>query len=774
MRIQLFLIASVVLLAQCTPREKVALPGPVAIIPEPAQLQTGNGHFEINAQTVIQLATDTGNVAGVAHYLSELLHGPSSFEIPIKKVETFTTGHAIHLRLIQGRPAESYSVTVSPDVINLEASDAAGLFYAVQSLRQLLPAAVETKDHQTSTWTVPAVTLHDAPRYAWRGMHLDVSRHFFSPDFIRTFIDRMALYKFNTLHWHLTDDQGWRLEIKRYPRLTQAGAWRALNNQDSVCLEKAKTDPTYALPEKFFRTSEGQRQYGGFYTQAEVRDIIAYAQQRMITIVPEIDMPGHMLAAIQAVPTLTCTDESSWGKLFTTPLCPCEETTYKFIEEVLSEVAGLFPGPYLHIGADEVDEATWITSGTCAGMMKREGMKTARDLHGYFVNRARQIVEKLGKKAIGWDEVLDSNADTALTVMYWRGWVKDAPAKAVTKGHELIMSPTSHCYFDYQPDQTSLKHTYFFNPVPEGLTPEAEKRLKGLQANIWTEYIPTEDRLDFMTMPRMVALAEVAWSQQKDWDSFQKRMDIHYGRLDALGVHYRLPDIPDLPQHVVFTDTAHIALTIPNGITALRYTTDGTLPDSTATLYHKAFTLDTTATLKMVSYGAHGRAGNAYTIRYEKQTYLIGVTPANTKPGLACAYYPSHRSYRSVEKFLPADLKTTVRVPSVIIPDMATATDGFGLAFTGYVNVAEKGIYTFYLSSDDGSVLKIGDRLVVNNDGEHGDREIGGQVALDKGWHPINLRYFDGGGGKSLMLLYEGPDITKQAIPATALASEKP
>jgi hexosaminidase len=774
MRIQLFAAACVVLLTQCTPREKPATLAPVAIIPEPAQLQTGNGSFEINDQTVIQLAADTGNVAGVARYLSEMLSRASSFDVPVKKVDTFTTGHAIHLRLVQGQPAESYSVSVSPDVINLEASDAAGLFYAVQSLRQLLPSVIESGSRPISSWAVPVVTLHDAPRYAWRGMHLDVSRHFFSPDFIRKFIDRMALYKFNTLHWHLTDDQGWRLEIKRYPRLTQAGAWRTLNNQDSVCLEKAKTDPTFELPEKFFRTAEGQRQYGGFYTQEEVRDIIAYAQQRMITIVPEIDMPGHMLAAIQALPTLTCTDQSSWGKLFTTPLCPCEETTYKFIEEILTEVAGLFPGPYLHIGADEVDEATWITSGTCAGMMKKEGLKTARDLHGYFVNRARQIVQKLGKKPIGWDETLDSNADSSLTIMYWRGWVKDSPVKAVTRGHALIMSPTSHCYFDYQPDQTTLKHTYFFNPVAEGLTPENEKKLLGLQANIWTEYIPTEARLDFMTMPRMVALAEVAWSQQKDWDSFQERMNIHYGRLDALGINYRLPDIPNLPQHVVFTDTARIALTIPNGITVLRYTADGTQPDSTSAAYDKPFTLDTTTTLRMVSYGAYGRAGNAYTIRYEKQTYLAGLTPTGIKPGLACAYYPSHGSYRSVDKFKPTDLKTTIHVPAVIIPGVATATDGFGLAFTGYINIAEKGIYTFYLSSDDGSVLEIGDRLVVNNDGEHGDREISGQVALDKGWHPINLRYFDGGGGKSLTIQYEGPGITKQAIPATVLSSEKP
>jgi hexosaminidase len=332
------------------------------------------------------------------------------------------------------------------------------------------------------------------------------------------------------------------------------------------------------------------------------------------------------------------------------------------------------------------------------------------------------------------------------------------------------MSPTSHSYFDYQPDHSTLKHTYFFNPVPTGITPAAGKRIKGIQANIWTEYIPTVARLDFQTMPRMVAMAEVAWTQQKDWNSFQERMAIHYSRLDALQIQYRLPDIPNLQPHQVFIDTARIDFAIPNGVTRVLYTTDGTQPDSTSQRYEKAFTVDSTTTIRLATYGAAGRSGNAYTIRYEKQDYLPGVTLSAPEAGLNCRYYQG--AYRSVKQIAPKDFKKQTRVLTVMIPEVPGGI-GFGLEFTGYINVPEKGIYTFYLNSDDGSALKIGGRMVVDNDGEHGDREIGGQIALDKGWHPIDLRFFDGGGGKFLTLQYEGPGVSRQNIPPAALMTER-
>lgn len=757
----LFVLVSIFILSSCKQETPVSATSQIAIIPQPVKTETKNGSFVIDSETILE-AVGSDDVRKVALYLEDMVSAASTFDLKIDTVGN-ASGPKIVLEQSLKGSEEGYALKVSSDEIRITGSTAAGIFYGVQTLRQLLPPAIENKSKSVSSWHVPAVEIEDSPAYTWRGMHLDVSRHFFSVDFIKRFIDRLALYKFNKLHLHLTDDQGWRLQIKRYPELTEKGAWRTLNNQDSVCLDRAKDNPDFALPEEFFQIREGKKMYGGFYTQEEMKEVIAYASERQITIVPEIDMPGHMNAAILANPALTCVDKSGWGKLFTIPLCPCEETTYTFVEDVLKEVAALFPGEFIHIGADEVDETSWLKSSACQSLMKANGYKTTKELHGYFVNRVNRIVKSLGKKAIGWDEILDSGlADTSVTVMYWRAWVKDAPQQAVSRGHQLIMSPVSHHYFDYEPDNSTLKRVYDFNPVA-GL--DASNTVVGMQANIWTEYIPTVARLDYLTMPRMIALAENGWSKTKDWNDFSKRMSHHYARLDTLNIHYRLPDITDIREQRVFIDTAKIALTVPAGVTAVHYTTDGTQPTEKSSRYTEPFGIDSSMTLKLLTVGFGGRRGNAYTVRYEKQAYLDAVAASGTKAGLHCRYYEGE--YNSVSKISDKDLKKESLIHKIVFPSFVRS-NVFALEYTGLIEVPSDGIYTFYLSSDDGSTLQIGDRMVVNHDGYHGNVEKSGQVALRRGLHPFLLRYFDGGGGNDLQLLYEGPAIEKQPIPESA------
>jgi hexosaminidase len=765
-RMQFFALLTIaVALTSCAEKKHGEEVSPIAIIPQPAGLKQGAGYFTIDDKTLLQVEGE-GDAVQVGIYLADLISSSSTFQLSPQQANASQPSNSIVLSIKSGGGSAPghYTLKVDKDIIAITGTDAVGLFYGVQTLRQLLPPAIEQKATKHDFWLVPAVSIDDNPAYAWRGMHLDVSRHFFSVDFIKTFIDRLALYKFNKLHLHLTDDQGWRLQIKAYPELTEEGAWRTLNNQDSACLKLAAGNDDFSLPHEFFKTKNGKEVYGGFYTHEDIRDIVSYATKHYITIIPEIDMPGHMNAAVIPMPELTCLDSGGWGKLFTVPLCPCEESTYQFVGNVLKEVATLFPGEYIHIGADEVDRASWLASAPCQVLMKKRGFKTSAELQGYFVDRVNNIVRELGKKTIGWDEILDSNeSDTTITTMYWRGWIKDAPQRAIANGHDLIMCPTSHCYFDYQPDHTTLEHTYAFDPAA-GLQGDLT-RLLGLQADIWTEYIPTAHRLDYMTMPRMMALAEVGWRKTKDWNDFAVRAAEHYNRLDVMNVHYRLPDLANMKTQKVFIDTATISLLPPRGVTAIRYTLDGTEPDTLSALFDKPITIDSSLTLNVKTYGFQGRLGNRYTVRYEKQRYLPGVvTKEKISNGLKCLYYEGE--YNSVNKIKASDLVKSAMVDRIEFPSFVRQSV-FALAFEGFIEVPETGIYTFYLSSDDGSVLQIGDRMVIDHDGFHGGQEKSGQIALEKGLHPIVLRYFDGGGGNSLKISYEGPGISKQEVPGS-------
>jgi hexosaminidase len=716
------------------------------LIPYPTSLTPAQGQFTLTAKTA--LLVQDKRFTNEADILQTLLQ-PSLG----KRLPTNGSGSTIVLRHDPTiTAAEGYKLTITPRQITLSASEPAGMFRAVQTIRQLLPVSIEQKGVKTvSSLPLPAVQIQDQPAYAWRGMHLDVSRHFFSMEYLRTFIDWLALYKFNKFHLHLTDDQGWRLEIKAYPKLTSEGAWRTFNNQDSVVLKRAVTNPDFNLPKQHLRQQNGQTQYGGFYTQAQMRDLIAYAATKHIEIIPEIDMPGHLTSAIKAYPSLSCTGQEGWGKTFSVPVCPCNEPTYQFTETVLNEIVALFPSKYVHIGADEVEKTTWSQSPACQELMKREGIKNVEELQSYFVSRVEKFIQSKGKKLMVWDDALEGGLDSSAAVMYWRSWVKDAPVKAAKNGNTVVMTPVSTLYFDSPPGIQSVENVYNLNVAPDGITPAQSKLFLGAQANIWTEYIPTQNRVEYMAMPRLTALSEVVWTNKKNFASYQQRLLQHFLRMEALGIHYRLPDLTGFAEENVFVDKAALRIKKPLPSYSLRYTTDGSQPTASSTELQDELIISKPQTINVAAFTPSGLRGDVYTLRYQQQAHAEPVALTSPKPGLQCSYYK--QAFRETKLIKQQKADSTYTINNIVVPKSVNAPS-FGIQFRGYLNVPETGVYSFFYTCDDGGILRIADRMVVDNDGNHFPIEKSGQVALSKGVHPFEADFIEGGGGFTLKLKY--------------------
>ena len=723
-----FVLLCVSTLLSCKKNEVLHSTSSYPLIPKPHSVLPGSGSFQFTDNTKIALSEDNEDMQFLAKYLSDLFKESAGFSLDVIPFEGGKGDHVfLHLDENFEGKNEAYQLLINAENIEIRGNHHSGLFYGIQTLRQLLPNAIESKQVQEGVqWEVPAVSISDEPRFEYRGMHMDVSRHFFDLDELKTFVDRLAFFKLNRFHIHLTDDQGWRLEIHQYPELTEKGAWRKINSQDEVCLERAQTDPSFQLPEKHFKDVNGEAYYGGFYTQEQMKELVHYAAQRGITIVPEIDMPGHMKAAIDNYPELSCVDGAGWGQTFSIPLCPCEEGVYDFVEKVLSEVVEIFPGEYIHIGADEVEKTTWENAPSCIALMKKEGFREVEELQSYFVKRIEKFLHTKGKKMIGWDEVLEGGINPSTTVMYWRGWVPEAPIEAIEGGHDVIMSPTSHCYFDYPPNNESLLHVYNFDPIPQGVSYEEDKII-GLQANLWSEYIPTLERLDYMFMPRMLSIAEVAWTQgEKDTDDFLARVEGIYDRLDRIGIHFRLPDIPNLPRTEVFVESDTLKLDKPESIDEIRYTTDGSTPDLASALYIDPILVSEPITFTIASFRKQRRV-NVYTAEFRKESYLKAVDLAS-KPGLQVYFYEG--DFGTVKDIKKSTLIKSIISDSIYLPDFVPE-ERFGLIYEGFIELPETGVYSFYLRSDDGSTLEIGDQLVINNDGDHGAIEKMGQIARE-------------------------------------------
>ena len=657
---------------------------------------------------------------------------------------------------------EGYRLVITGKKVSLSARTPAGMFMAIQTIRQLLPAGIEKPGHPVGQLILPAVTILDAPAYAWRGMHLDVSRHFFSMAYLKKFIDVMALYKFNKFHLHLTDDQGWRIEIKKYPKLTEYGAWRAFNNQDSACMRRSADNPDFVIDPAHIIQKDGKTLYGGFYTQAEMKDLVAYAAGKHIDIIPEIDMPGHMMAAINQYPFLSCDGGSVFGALFSTPICPCLPSTFQFAKDVYTEIMDIFPSSYIHIGGDEVDRSGWARAEECKTLMKKEGLKNTAELQSYFINDMEKFFNSKGRKLIGWDEVLEGGVTKTAIIMYWRSWVPKAPVEAARNGNRVIMTPGNPLYFDATPDKNSLPAVYHFNPIPKGLTEAEAANIIGAQANIWTEMIPSENRADYMYMPRMTALAEVLWTHRPDYDSYLQRLRSGYDRLDTLKVHYRMPDLPGLLFLNVFTDQDTLWIPKPLQDLTIRYTTDSSAPTVYSSVLNTPLIIRQSQWVRVAAFRPDGSRGDIYTLQYQQQKPAEPASPARVNDGLICSQYKG--SFKTTANMPHSQPDTVLTVSSFEVPKAAEAP-AFGLQYRGYLDIPQDGIYSFFLTCDDGGILKIADREVVNNDGNHPPIEKNGQVALKKGYQKIALDFIEGGGGYTLQLKYSVNGSEPRDIP---------
>jgi hexosaminidase len=752
-----------------------------SVIPLPTVVQRDSGLVLLSADMTITAShASLLPVARLASSYLERLTGTRPFvrsraARPSSRAVAITGDHAssggpsfaetIELQLDEALGHEAYELHVASDGIRISGGSSAGVFYGIQTLRQLLPAVHEG----TGALPLPAIRIADAPRFGWRGMHVDVSRHFFSIADLRRFIDLMALYRFNRLHLHLTDDQGWRLEMTRYPELTSEGAWRELNSQDSVVLRQGRDNPDFHyLPAEHFRGEGAARRYGGFYTQQEMRELVTYAAARHVTIVPEIDMPGHMMAAIASYPELSCTGAAEWGDTFSVPLCPGKPEVLQFAENILDELVQVFPSPWIHVGGDEVEKATWASHAGTRALMEREGLSSLEEVQGWFISQLGRMLASRGRSLIGWDEILEGGLPDGATVMHWRGWVPDAPVRAVRSGSDVIRAPTTCCYFDYPESDGTLAQVYAFEPVPGELNETEAEHILGVQANLWSEWIASPEQLDYMAFPRMLALAEVAWTSanRRDWRSFETRLARHYTRLDAMGVHYRVPSLTELHERTVVVRDTVIRLSPPLPGIGLRYTTDGSLPGRDSYSHSDPLTVDRDLTLRTRALYPSGRLGPAQTIGIEKQVAREADEPGTVQAGLRLAYHPIQVT--RVDS-ITGEPSVVLTVPDVSIPEHLRA-EAFAVVLTGFVRVPQTGVYTFTLESDDGSTLHIGDRLVVNNDEPHGPRAISGQVALSAGFHPLVLRFFESGGGYTLQLRWSGPGVPDATVPPSAFA----
>lgn len=588
-RYAILLISGLLILNSCRPPS----PSDINIIPQPTNAHVIPGSFTIDEDTRLITQMDREEVVAVCEYFNDFLERTAGFRLNmVDDEEVSDISGDIVITTYNADTAwggETYQLNVQGgSSVVLQARHHRGLFYGVQTLLQMLPpeimgdAAVEDPDLK-----IPAAYFFDYPRFEWRGMHLDVCRHFFSTEFIKNYLDLMAMYKMNVFHWHLTEDQGWRIEIEKYPELTEIGAWR--------------TEPDGST-------------YGGYYTKEDIREIVAHAAERMITVVPEIEMPGHSMAALAAYPELSCTGgpfevAGTWG-VKKDVYCAGNDKVFEFMENVLLEVMELFPGEYIHVGGDEVPKDRWEKCRKCQARMRKEGLADESELQSYFMKRIEKFLSEHGRKMIGWDEILEGGLAPGAAVMSWRG--EEGGLEAAQMGHKVVMTPNDYCYFDhYQADPatqpkaigglTTLKDVYHYNPVSEELNQAEQEMIMGVQGNLWTEYIATPEYAEYMAVPRMLALAEVAWSRSNriNWERFVRKLEHHFPRLDVMDVNYCdvIYDVEFEPSY----DTAAQALVlglstdIPNA--EIKYTLDGTAPSTESKTYDTVFFIDHSCTV---------------------------------------------------------------------------------------------------------------------------------------------------------------------------------
>jgi|WetSurMetagenome_2_1015567.scaffolds.fasta_scaffold00723_5 hexosaminidase len=597
------------------------------LIPQPVEIQSSGGNYMLTKASTISF--DNQESAKIAEMLAQKLNFATGFSI---KAQQNKAG-AIQFNLNKVPSAqlgkEGYTLVSTPKGVVITANESAGLFYGMQSLLQLLPKEIESKTPVKMNWTIPAVKITDYPRFVWRGLMLDVSRNFFTKEEVMRYIDQMAKFKYNTLHWHLTDDNGWRIEIKSLPKLTEIGAWR---------VPRSGHFGERALPKAGEKATAG-----GFYTQEDIKEIIRFAQDRNVTIVPEIDVPGHSMAAIAAYPELSCSKDpdtkvnpgspfSEWygngtfRMFIDNSLNPSDEKVYEFLDKVFTEVASLFPNPYIHVGGDECFKGFWTKDEGCQALMKKLNIRHAEDLQGYFMNRLESILKSKGKKLLGWDEILEGGISPEATVMSWRN-IKSG-IEASKMNHYVVMTPVTYTYLDYQQGEKTiepplyeglrLNTCYSFEPVPDGAV---EKYILGGQGNLWTEQVPTLRHAEYMTWPRGWALAEVFWSpkESKNWVSFVRRAEAQFARNQIAGVNYSRAVYDPIITTKMQNGKMILEMTSEMPGLDIYYTINDAMPDNYSLKYSNPVELpDEPVTLRVISYNNSTPIGHLITLKPEE------------------------------------------------------------------------------------------------------------------------------------------------------------
>jgi hexosaminidase len=707
------------------------------VVPQPVSVRYLNGPFRLDEDT--RIVASSGAARRVAEQFNERLLDQHGVRLPV--VGARVPGHSDILfssAASRDLPPEGYHIAIAAKGIRVS-GQGAGLYYGMQTLAQLLP------QERARALVLPAVVITDYPRFGYRGLLIDVGRHFFPVSSIKKYLDLAAQYKINTFHWHLTDDEGWRIEIRRYPKLTAPAS------------RQVESPP-------------------GYYTQAQVREIVAYAQARYITVIPEIEMPGHAGAALEAYPELACTPGAHENVY-----CP-RDSSFAFLQQVLGEVIALFPGPYVHIGGDEVSKEGWRRSAEAQAIMKRHSLKNEDELQSYFVRRMVRFLASRGKRTIGWDEILDGGLAPGAIVMSWRG--ESGGIEAVKEGHLAIMAPSEYCYFDYgqgdprrEPANIGgfipLDKVYRYEPIPRQLASPGRKFILGIQANVWTEYIATPEYLEYMLFPRLLAFAEVAWSPEagRRYENFRSRLPFQLAHLDARHVSYRIPEPAGL--HDLYTtsdDQAIIELRADVPGSLIRYTLDGSEPGETSPRYlspiRVPLPLGQSTRLNLDVVAPSGRRSVVYGATFLRRAPLDAKPYGATQPGLSYAVFDGRfHTVQGVGQGAPSQSGYT---HSLDLQQFGRSLD-YGIRFEGYLRVPLDDFYRFAVESDDGAVLRIDDEVVVDNDGEHASRELIGYIPLQQGFHKLQLSYFQAQGGATLRVGWAGAHDVLQPLEGSAL-----
>ena len=744
----------------------------LGIIPAPVSLKKSMGEFVLSQQTIL-LADSTNKKAVV--FLTDYMQNKAMLHVVLKENNGASAPNSLVLTATgtDGLPPDGYRLTITPQQI-LIAGKGAGLFYGIQTLIQLIPA------NKGAVIKLPCVQIEDYPRFGYRGLMLDVCRHFFSVEFVKKYIDLMAAYKLNNFHWHLTDDQGWRIEIKKYPKLTEIGSQRA---QTVIGNYHDRT------PQQYDNTP-----YRGYYTQDEIRDVVKYAADRYINVVPEIEMPGHSEAALAAYPELSCDPSfkyevsETWG-VFHDIYCPSEKT-FNFLQDVLTEVVDLFPSKYIHVGGDEAPKDVWKKSEFCQKLIRKLGFHDDKasskedKLQSYFIQRMERFVNSKGRSIIGWDEILEGGLSPNATVMSWRG--EAGGIAAARQNHNVIMTPGSGgLYIDQLQGKANqeplsiggydpLSRIYAYNPVPAVLTADQQKYIVGVQANLWTEYIPSDIKVEYMLLPRMFALSEVAWTPlaKKNYTDFANtRLPAHLAWLDKNNFDYRVPAAIGMQDTIVFGNQLNVNLKPSVAGAKIYYTIDGYNPGETTIEYTMPVNFPVPADqyreLKAVVITPSGKRSQVTrTVMYNKSP-LPAVNYSGTSPGLKYQLFSG--DFTNISQIKEAAVIDSGTVTSFNTAAFKKNMHGFGVIYTGFIRIDNDGMFGFSTASANGSSLIIDDQPVVDNDGKHSVFDQGGSVPLSKGYHRITVNYFDSGSAGTLRVFMTIPGKPRGELSADML-----